>query len=139
PIPEVMDGWVFHPGYPLLSARLDGGQLVLSQQRFHYLPAPPDGAAPAGPPGQRWHVPVQVRVTAAGSSSVERILLKDAEARLPLPAGFEAALVNEGGHGFYRVRYAPELLERLLRQVPGGLAPIERFNLVNDAWAAVLA
>ena len=24
PIPEVMDGWIFQPGYPLVSARLDG-------------------------------------------------------------------------------------------------------------------
>ena len=34
---------------------------------------------------------------------------------------------------------APELLERLLGQLPGGLAAIERFNLVNDTWASVLA
>ena len=24
PIPEVMDGWIFQPGYPLVSARLEG-------------------------------------------------------------------------------------------------------------------
>ena len=47
-------------------------------------------------------------------------------------------LVNAGGHGFYRVRYAPELLGRLLRSLDR-LEAIERFNLVNDAWAAVLA
>jgi puromycin-sensitive aminopeptidase len=57
---------------------------------------------------------------------------------LPLPAGTAAVLVNEGGHGFYRVQYARELLEALLGQL-GHLAAIERFNLVNDAWAAVLA
>jgi aminopeptidase N len=48
-------------------------------------------------------------------------------------------LVNAGGHGFYRVRYTGELLERLLARLPDGLAPIERFNLVNDTWAATLA
>jgi puromycin-sensitive aminopeptidase len=66
------------------------------------------------------------------------VLLTEAEARLDLPGDFEAVLVNEGGHGFYRVRYTPELLERLLRRL-GSLAAIERFGLVNDAWAAVLA
>ena len=48
--------------------------------------------------------------------------------------------MNEGGHGFYRVRYGGELLEHLLaRLADGGLAPIERFNLVNDTWAAAVA
>src|SRR5213083_3066285 len=74
PIPEVMDGWIFQPGYPLVSARLDGRQLVLSQQRFTYLPEPLPGSTPT-PPDQAWQVPVQVRVTAGGRASVERRLL----------------------------------------------------------------
>jgi puromycin-sensitive aminopeptidase len=136
PIPEILDAWVFRPGYPMLTATLESGnRLVLAQQRFTYLP--PDGAEPAA--GQRWQVPVQVRVTAGGRDRSERLMLTDAEGRLDLPAGFGAVLVNEGGHGFYRVRYAPALLERLLRRLPDGLAPIERFNLVNDSWAATLA
>jgi len=39
PIPAVMDGWIFQPGYPLLSLDRNGDQLVLRQQRFTYLPA----------------------------------------------------------------------------------------------------
>jgi puromycin-sensitive aminopeptidase len=149
PIPEVMDGWIFRPGYPLVTAHLEGdNRLVLSQQRFTYLPqsSPP---APRAEPvsrsetttndAQRWQVPVQVRITAGGKDRTERVLLTGAEARLDLPAGCEAVLVNEGGHGFYRVQYTAELLGRLLRRLPDGLAPIERFNLVNDAWAAALA
>jgi puromycin-sensitive aminopeptidase len=151
PIPEVMDAWVFRPGYPLLTARLEpGNRLVLEQQRFTYLPLGSGGVVSGGwsqnhspltthhSPLTTWHVPVQVRITAGGRDRGERLLLADAEARLDLPADFDAALVNEGGHGFYRVRYAPDLLERLVPRL-GGLAPIERFNLVNDAWAATLA
>jgi len=154
-----MDGWVFRAGYPLVSARLDahkpdapakdlhkpdapakerGCELVLTQQRFTYLPQPPAGEKPSADAGTEWQVPLQVRVTAGGQDSVRRLLLKEREARLPLPAGFEAVLVNEGGHGFYRVYYAPDLLLRLLGRLDA-LAAIERFNLVNDAWAAVLA
>jgi puromycin-sensitive aminopeptidase len=138
PIPAVMDGWVFRAGYPLVSARLDGHQLVLSQQRFTYLPHPPAGEKPSGDAGTEWQVPLQIRLTAGGRCTVRRLPLKEAEARLPLPAGFESALVNEGGHGFYRVYYAPELLARLVGNLEA-LAAIERFNLANDAWAAVLA
>jgi hypothetical protein len=46
--------------------------------------------------------------------------------------------VNAGGHGFYRVSYAPELLASLRGRV-GDLAPIERALLVEDTWASVLA
>jgi len=137
PIPEVMDAWIFQPGYPLVSARLDGNQLVLSQQRFTYLPEPLPGSTPT-PRNQLWQVPVQLRFSASGRSSVERRLLAGAEVRVPAPERLDSILVNEGGHGFYRVRYSGELLERLLGGL-SGLAGIERFNLVNDAWAVTVA
>jgi puromycin-sensitive aminopeptidase len=137
PIPEVMDAWIFKPGYPLVSARLEGGQLVLSQQRFNYLPEPLPGSTPA-PKNQLWQVPVQVRLSAAGRVLSERRLLAGADLRVPVPERLDAVLVNEGGHGFYRVRYSGELLERLLGKLDT-LAGIERFNLVNDAWAVTVA
>src|SRR5262249_33028034 len=50
---------------------------------------------------------------------VERLLLAGPEAELPLPEGLEAVVVNEGGHGFYRVRYGSGLMPR---PVPGAAA-----------------
>src|SRR6266508_4624177 len=137
PIPAVMDGWIFQPGYPLVSARLEGGHLVLRQQRFTYLPEPLPGSMPTAQ-DQLWQVPVQVRITAAGRSASERRLLAGAETRLPVPERVDAVLVNEGGHGFYRVRYSGELLGHLLDALPE-IAAIERFNVVNDAWAVTVA
>src|SRR2546422_3725885 len=134
-----MDAWIFTPGYPLVSARVEGRELVLGQQRFTYLPEPPPGAEPTGEDGRRWCVPVQVRILAGGKRSIARLMLSEAEARVPLPEKLDAVVANEGGHGFYRVRYAPELLERVVRRLDDGLAPIERFNLVNDAWAVTVA
>src|SRR5438128_9722001 len=137
PIPEVMDAWIFQPGYPLVSARLDENQLVLSQQRFTYLPEPLPGSTPT-PRNQLWQVPVQLRFSASGRSSVERRLLAGAEVRVPAPERVDAVLVNEGGHGFYRVRYSGELLGHLLDALPE-IAAIERLNVVNDAWAVTVA
>src|SRR5262249_42961380 len=37
PIPAVMDGWIFGPGYPLVSVSVEGRELVLRQQGFSYL------------------------------------------------------------------------------------------------------
>jgi puromycin-sensitive aminopeptidase len=141
PIPAVMDGWIFAPGYPLVSVGVEGNQLVLRQQRFTYLPEPLRwyGAAAGTTAGPgRWQVPVQLRVSAGGRETVERVLLAEPEARRPLPAGFDGVVVNEGGHGFYRVRYDDTLRARLLARLPS-LAAIERFNLVNDAWAVTVA
>ncbi|HEV8617436.1 MAG TPA: M1 family metallopeptidase [Methylomirabilota bacterium] len=138
PIPAVMDGWIFKPGYPLVTVERDGAdRIVLRQQRFNYLrePLPPASALPE----QRWQVPVQLRLVAGGKTSTERVLLSGAEARVPVPANLDSIVVNEGGHGFYRVRYAGDLLERLLGRLERDLAPIERFNLVNDAWAVSVA
>jgi puromycin-sensitive aminopeptidase len=131
PIPAIMDGWVFQPGYPLISVYLDGATLVLNQQRFTYLPA-------KNATEQRWQAPVQLRFEAPKASDTQRLLLKEREARLTLPSDINYVLVNDDGHGFYRVHYADDLRERLLRSLPR-LAPIERFNLVNDSWAAALA
>jgi puromycin-sensitive aminopeptidase len=137
PVPKLMNGWIFKPGYPLVTVSLGkNGRLRLTQRRFTYLPKPArSGAARA----QRWQIPIQLRVATAGKRDSQRLLLTAAGLQMKVPKNMESVLVNEGGHGFYRVRYEPKLLERLLRLVPDGLAPIERFNLVNDAWASVVA
>ncbi len=137
PVPALMQRWIFEEGYPLITVELEDDRTVsLSQQRFTYLPAPP-GALPTDP--APWHVPIQLRVSAGGKANSVRLLLEETRTRLPLQPGFDHLLVNEGGHGFYRVRYAPALLDRLLETLPSGMSPIERFNLLNDAWAATLA
>jgi len=139
PIHAMMDGWILKPGFPLVSARRDGGDLVLTQQRFTYRPDPPPFVTPSGSRDQRWQIPIQVRFGTPSGERVVRLVLDGAEARVSVPAGSDYALVNEGGHGFYRVRYVADLLDSLLRRLPDGLMPIERFNLVSDAWATVLA
>jgi puromycin-sensitive aminopeptidase len=137
PVPKLMNGWIFEPGYPLVTVSLGKhGRLHLAQQRFAYLKKSKRSAAARK---QRWHIPVQLRVATAATRDSRRLLLTRAGMQVDVPKNVESVLVNEGGHGFYRVRYEPKLLERLLRLVPDGLAPIERFNLVNDSWASAVA
>jgi puromycin-sensitive aminopeptidase len=47
-------------------------------------------------------------------------------------------VANAGGHGFYRVRYAPDLLDGLTGSL-GRLQAIERFGLVSDLFAQAQA
>ena len=129
-VPDLMDGWIFQPGYPVLTAELtERMELVLTQQRFTYLPNPTAGY---------WQVPVQLRIQTGDKTDTRRVLLTRTDERVACPAETQLVVVNEGGHGFYRVHYGPRLLQRLLESLDT-LAPIERFNLVNDAWAATVA
>ena len=112
-IPALMDGWIFRPGYPIVSARLEGGQLVLEQQRFTYLPAPlPSVPGRARGPGRRpGSALAGARCRSAwraqGAPRVERVLLTErdgAAARCP-----DAAERGRGQRG------RPRLLPRALQ------------------------
>jgi puromycin-sensitive aminopeptidase len=133
PVPELMDGWIFQPGYPLVSAQLDGvSDLLLTQQRFAYLPT-------GGSSTQDWHIPVQIRIETKDKAEHRRVLLTGHQTRIPLPSDVRQVLINEGGHGFYRVQYDAQLLQQLLDTGLDRLAPTERFNLLSDAWATTLS
>ncbi len=108
PVPEFMDSWIFQPGYPLVTAKLSGdAELVLAQQRFAYL-------GNDEPLKQRWQIPIQIRIKASDRTEHRRLLLTQSETRLSLPPGVRQVLINEGGSGFYRVRYESLLLQQLL-------------------------
>ncbi|HXJ80142.1 MAG TPA: M1 family metallopeptidase [Candidatus Methylomirabilis sp.] len=129
PIPEVMDGWIFRPGYPLVTVEPDGQGLRLSQRRFTYLEGADD---------EPWRIPVLLRAWVKRGIVEKHVLLDGREVVVSLPAAADWVVVNAGGHGFYRVRYAAPLLKKLL----GALArvePIDRFNLVGDCFALTQA
>lgn len=139
-IPGLMNEWIFSPGYPAITATLQGETtLVLKQHRFTYLSHWNTGAHEQPPTEQRWQIPVRLEVTGLAQSKRNGLLLTDVETKVPLPRDWQSVLVNAGGQGFYRVHYAPELLARLEQAGIQRLAPIDRFNLINDAWAGTLA
>jgi len=132
PVPELMNGWIFQPGFPLVTAEMHGQTLQLSQQRFTYLKQ-------ETPAQQLWHIPIQIRFWLGERTEQRKILLTKREETVPLPNGVTAVLVNTGGHGFYRTHHRGPLLQPLLDQERDRLVPIERFNLVSDAWATTVA
>jgi puromycin-sensitive aminopeptidase len=133
PVRSMMDTWIFQQGFPVVSAAptADGHGLKITQRRFFFAP-------PENPEPQLWHVPVMIRACTDKGVETHKLLLTEAETTLQLPGKVEWALLNEGGHGFYRVRYSPELLAALTKN-HGVLKPIERYGLVSDTWAATVA
>jgi puromycin-sensitive aminopeptidase len=135
PVPELMNGWIFQPGFPLVTATVSpSSELTITQQRFSYLSD--EQSAPSQ--DQRWQIPLQLQITAGGKAGTSRMLLTEKSTTVPLPHDWESVLINEEGHGFYRVRYAPDLLDRLLNTGIDRLAVTERFNLLSDAWATTV-
>ena len=126
PVRALMDSWIWQAGYPLVSARVDGADLVLSQRQFTF-----DNT----PDATLWVIPVHVRV----GNEATKVLLNTDELRLPLADSSAAVVVNAGGPGFYRVEYSTDLLSRITGTTLATLTTLERYNLVDDAWNAVVA
>ncbi|WHZ17331.1 MAG: Membrane alanine aminopeptidase N [Nitrospira sp.] len=137
-VPALMNEWIFSPGYPLISLQVDSpSALKLTQRRFTYAKDAATTSSEAG--AQQWQVPIQLRITTTNGTETQRVLLSDRESLVPLPTDWTSVLANEGGHGFYRVRYSQDLLARLQQTGLHHLAPVERFNLLNDTWASTIA
>jgi puromycin-sensitive aminopeptidase len=132
PVRRMMDSWIWQPGYPLVTATVDGDELVLRQQRFAY----DSGTLDADPAPTTWLIPVHVR----NGATVSVVLLDGAELRTPLAEPAAPVVVNAGGRGFYRVGYSDALRDRLTSgDTLTTLGSLERYSLVDDAWQEVVA
>ncbi len=134
PVRRIMDSWIFQGGFPIVTVEArDGGQVLhLSQERFQYLRDELDAT--------RWAIPLQLRYALASGEIVSTTaLLEDDEQDIELPEPVAWVVANAEGHGFYRVRTSAPLREALVAQAQVVLSDVERYGLVDDTWASVLA
>jgi puromycin-sensitive aminopeptidase len=132
---QIMDAWFLTDGHPVVTVAPSSrpGFVTLSQERFAFLGRTSDSE-------QLWPIPLQLRYAGTdGSVRTEKLVFGEREREVALQPGFQYVVINAGGSGFYRVRYARELLTGLLSAPFERLEVIERFNLVNDSWALVRA
>jgi puromycin-sensitive aminopeptidase len=132
PARSLMDTWIFQAGYPLIGVEKNGASIRLAQQMFRYLQ---DGSDR----DRQWHVPIFLRAGTKAGVVEKNILLTEREQHIDLEDPVDWVVVNAGGHGFYRVRYSQDLLEALKGGLQSRLSAVERFNLLNDTWAATQA
>lgn len=131
PVRRIMDTWIFQGGYPIITAGVSEASLKLAQRRFRY------GAAGDE---QRWTIPVIIRYGSGDEVHTEKLLLEDAETSFQLDRVPDWIVVNSDAAGFYRVHYSRELLENVaIMSREGVLSPIERYQLLDDSFAAVLS
>ncbi|HKY66678.1 MAG TPA: M1 family metallopeptidase, partial [Acidimicrobiales bacterium] len=133
PVRRIAESWIFQGGFPGVDVeRADGDGVRLSQRRFRY-------AADGDASGERWSVPLVLGTRSGdGDGTPVPVLLEERATTVGDAAGWPWVHANFGAHGFYRVRYAPDLLDDLLDHLVD-LTPLERYTVVDDAWASVLA
>ncbi len=123
PVRRIMESWIFQGGYPVVTYERDGDQLRIDQHRFMF----------EGDDERRWLVPIGLRTDSAERTST----LLDGPATV---AGATAVpTLNANASGFYRVRHTDEVLDRIADGAAAGFPAVERYSLVDDAWAMVLA
>ena len=130
PVRKMMDSWIFQPGFPIISVAKGTKSIKLSQNRFLYL-------RNSGAAAQMWDVPLMIKAATDQGISEHKLLLTGGEATLDLPGAVKWVVVNQGGYGFYRVRYSSDLLAGVTGALDK-LSAIERFCLVSDTWAAIV-
>jgi puromycin-sensitive aminopeptidase len=145
PVRRIMDSWIFQGGFPVITVELfhDGSMVRFSQQRLGYLGDLGEGDAPptVEQDPSLWSVPLifSQRSSRDGVVTFEKVLLEGPSIDVELVEPVEWILANTEGTGFYRVRYAPDLLAALVAHAHRDLSAIERYGLVDDVWAGVLA
>ncbi len=135
PVRRIMDTWIFQGGFPLVSISLsaDRRQASFRQDRFGY-----EGGDDA--PEQQWAIPLQYRWKPVGAEPItDRVLIESGVVTVDLPAEAEWIIGNAEGASFARVAYDPETTEELAEHAQEIMLPVERYALVDDGWATVLA
>ncbi len=121
PVAEIMDTWILQGGYPRVTVSREDDGYRLSQEHFRFL----------GQGDKTWQIPVLYRSDAGEG----KVVLGAEPTTIDAGDGF---IANAGGEGFYRVDYDGELLDAVIDGM-GDADPIERYAVISDALANVLA
>jgi puromycin-sensitive aminopeptidase len=135
PLSEIMSSWIYQGGHPVVTASAEGATLRLSQRPYAYAGV---GDQSNQPDDRTWLIPVRVRADVDGDIVELKTLVGADGSEVEFAAPPRWASVNAFGDGFYRSRYDTEL-HRSLTAAASDLPPLERFQLVDDAWALMLS
>ncbi len=130
PIRSIMDSWVFQGGLPVISVEKVTDGYRISQRPFSFI----EQGELESSIGSNWKIPVGIR--SLSGSVDQKVLLEDES--FELISNERALVVNSHGDGYFHVKYSPEILDELKRNL-GSLEEIEAFNLISDSFAFVLS
>jgi len=131
PVTQMMQTWIGQPGYPIVSVKREGNQLILSQKRFSYQ---------ANDSDQIWQIPVSINLRRDNGKWQQKDVFMDAETiSVELPNDIDVYKINTRQTGFYRVKYMdPSDLDTLGNEIMNKtLPPEDRWGLENNLYARV--
>ncbi|KAL6056357.1 Aminopeptidase [Balamuthia mandrillaris] len=136
PVKEFMDNWTKAVGYPVLSIEETekAGVYATEQQRFLS-----SGETVEGNSTVWW---MNVGFISSTSQEAERVDIKDTKQEIEVTSAKGAAWVkaNANSTGFFRVKYSPAMVQKLLAALDGhSLGTIDRLGIQNDAFALAKA
>lgn len=119
---EIMESWLEHPGYPVVSAKVEDGQLVLSQKQFFIG----DGEEK----GRTWQIPLNANYDQAPA------IMKDQTVNLGdyqtlRQANGHSFRANVGDNSHFIVAYDETLLNDILDHLDE-LDAIDQLQLLQD-------
>lgn len=124
PIRAIMEAWIFQVGFPevMVSEGKKPGEIVLRQRPFLLL-------ARGRKARKLWPIPMNIRVKGTdGVETTTKVLFDTASKRLQI-GEYDVVQANADGCGFYRTRYSPTLLAKL---VDSGLKGAEIASVIGD-------
>ncbi|CAN3355631.1 protein Tma108p [Diutina catenulata] len=111
-VPTFCHAWSNAAGFPLVSATVTNDKVVIEQHRFLQSVQPQTLELEDTP----FHVPLLVTVLQdSGATKTLNIVMSDRKMELDIPPSHFLGL--NGGHGYYRVHYAPELLANITANI----------------------
>ena len=135
PVRRIMDAWILRGGHPTVTVTPTDTGVRLSQRPARYADADPARPTAAGGDGT-WPVPIVLTARVGGDVEQRRALLEETT-DVDLGAPPTMVRLNTGGNGFFRTAL-PESL-RTAAAAGEEATALERFVLVDDTWAGVLA
>jgi aminopeptidase N len=130
PIKKFADSWVHQPGYPIIYVKKENDEIILTQERFIYVPNKSD---------LKWFIPVKITFFLKNNEIKELdVNFEEKTYKILIPKETDSFKLNIRQSGFYRVKYEEDMIRKLGKLVlEKELEPIDRFGIENDYYALV--
>lgn len=128
PVQGFMHSWTAQSGFPVVSSKLEGQTLTLSQERFLANPQTSKDST------SKWPIVCQASQLPPGATLSKRA------ANWQVAKSSQAVKLNMGQSGFYRTIYDEPQIKALSKQIKAGkLGPLDRMGLLSDAFETAKA